>query len=324
MPLVPDLLPKVVPHRGSRLLPHLIVRLGRRLVAGAPSIVRPQARPPGCAGRQRDHHPGDPRPVAPLPQRARLLAFRPSAPARVLPEPVLPEPVQPAGTGPGARDALAAACLRPRGRAEPSAVYRVLDTTLVPAVVRVRACRKGLFAGQATLGRSASKTEWVYGFKVAALVVDPKGVVSAFGLAPAASSDERPTGEARSWPRIGTRPTWPTQGLLRGRLGETLVGALRGPGGGHPEEQRPPQGMAEGGPPLGVGQAPDHRGGDRPAQGLLRPRTPPPGQDPPGAAHAPGRQGGGIHLRATAERPARSTAAPPGGPVDLAHCTSAV
>jgi hypothetical protein len=81
-----------------------------------------------------------------------------------------------------------------RELAEPSAVYRVLDTTLVAAMVRVRACRKGLFAGQATFGRSASKTEWVYGFKVA-LVVDSKGVVSAFGLAPAAS-DERPIGEA--------------------------------------------------------------------------------------------------------------------------------
>ena len=80
--------------------------------------------------------------------------------------------------------------------AEPSAVYRVLDTTLIPAVVRVRASEasKGLFCGQASFGRSASKTEWIYGFKVA-LVVDPKGVVSAFGLAPAAS-DERPIGEA--------------------------------------------------------------------------------------------------------------------------------
>ena len=76
---------------------------------------------------------------------------------------------------------------------EPSAIYRVLDTTLIPAIVRVRASRKGLFAGQATFGRSASKTEWVYGFKVA-LVVDPRGVVSAFFLAPA-SSDERPIGE---------------------------------------------------------------------------------------------------------------------------------
>src|SRR5215204_4867263 len=80
-----------------------------------------------------------------------------------------------------------------RELAEPSAVYRVVDTTLVPAIVRVRASRKGLFAGQASFGRSASKTEWIYGFKVA-LVVDPEGVVSAFFLAPA-SSDERPIGE---------------------------------------------------------------------------------------------------------------------------------
>ena len=76
----------------------------------------------------------------------------------------------------------------------PSAVYRVMDTTLVPAIVRVRASRKGLFCGQATFGRSASKTEWVYGFMVA-LVVDPDGVITAFGLAPAAS-DERPIGDA--------------------------------------------------------------------------------------------------------------------------------
>src|SRR5215210_5566602 len=78
-----------------------------------------------------------------------------------------------------------------RGLAEPSAVYRVMDTTLVPAIVRVRASRKGLFCGQARFGRGASKTEWVYGFKVA-LVVDPEGVITAFGLA----SDERPIGDA--------------------------------------------------------------------------------------------------------------------------------
>src|SRR5215203_5243272 len=77
---------------------------------------------------------------------------------------------------------------------EPSAVYRVLDTALLPAIVRVRVSRKGLFCGQATFGRSASKTEWIYGFKVA-LVVDPDGVVTVFGLAQA-SSDERPIGEA--------------------------------------------------------------------------------------------------------------------------------
>ena len=74
-----------------------------------------------------------------------------------------------------------------------SEIYRVLDTTLVPAIVRVRASRRGLFAGQATFGRSVSKTEWIYGFKVA-LSVSPAGVVTAFGLA-SANCDERPIGE---------------------------------------------------------------------------------------------------------------------------------
>ena len=69
-----------------------------------------------------------------------------------------------------------------------------MDTTLIPAIVRARACRKGLFAGQASFGRNVSNTEWVYGFKVA-LVVDPDGIVSAFGLAPA-NCDERPIGDA--------------------------------------------------------------------------------------------------------------------------------
>ncbi len=77
----------------------------------------------------------------------------------------------------------------------PSEAYHVLDTTLIPAIVRVRACRWGLFAGQATFGRSVSKTEWIYGiygFKVA-LSVSPKGVVTALGLTEA-NRDERPIG----------------------------------------------------------------------------------------------------------------------------------
>jgi Transposase DDE domain len=73
------------------------------------------------------------------------------------------------------------------------AVYHVLDTTLIPAVVRVRACRRGLFAGQAAFGRCVSKTEWVYGFKVV-LSVSPEGIIIAFGLAEA-NSDKRPIGE---------------------------------------------------------------------------------------------------------------------------------
>ena len=78
--------------------------------------------------------------------------------------------------------------------AEESAVYHVLDTTLIPALVSwVRACRKGLFCGQATFGRCTSKTEWVYGFKVG-LAITPEGVITAFVLAEA-SADERPIGE---------------------------------------------------------------------------------------------------------------------------------
>ena len=77
---------------------------------------------------------------------------------------------------------------------EPSEAYRVMDTTLIPAIVRARARRGGLFLGQASFGRCRSKTEWVYGFKVA-LVVSAEGVVTAFFLAPA-NSDERPIGEA--------------------------------------------------------------------------------------------------------------------------------
>lgn len=63
-----------------------------------------------------------------------------------------------------------------------SEVYHVLDTTLIPAIVRVRASRKGLFAGQAyPAGRCVSKTEWVYGFKVA-LSVTPERAKSLGGL----------------------------------------------------------------------------------------------------------------------------------------------
>lgn len=59
--------------------------------------------------------------------------------------------------------------------------------------MRVRACRKGLFAGQVSFGRCASKTEGIYGFKVA-LSVSPEGVITSFGLAEA-NCDERPVGE---------------------------------------------------------------------------------------------------------------------------------
>src|SRR5215831_2663330 len=74
------------------------------------------------------------------------------------------------------------------------ALYRVVGTSLVPALRRVRAGRHGLFAGQAAFGWSASHTDWVYGFKLG-LVVAPAGVVTAFGLAPG-NCPERPVADA--------------------------------------------------------------------------------------------------------------------------------
>ncbi len=69
-----------------------------------------------------------------------------------------------------------------------------MDTPLIPVSVRARARRGELFSRQASFGRCRSKTEWVYGFKVA-LVASPEGAIAAFFMAPA-NSDERPIGEA--------------------------------------------------------------------------------------------------------------------------------
>ena len=77
--------------------------------------------------------------------------------------------------------------------AEPAGVYRGMDTTLIPTIVRARARRRGLFCGQASFGRCRSKTEWVYGFKVS-LVMSLEGVVTTFFPGPGAC-DERPIDE---------------------------------------------------------------------------------------------------------------------------------
>jgi hypothetical protein len=66
----------------------------------------------------------------------------------------------------------------------------VLDTTLIPALQRVRACRHGLFAGLARFGWCVSKTDRIYGFVVAPSV-SRSGVITAFGLAPADATSAR-------------------------------------------------------------------------------------------------------------------------------------
>jgi len=113
--LAPNLLPKVVPHSGSRLLLGLIVRLHRRMVEGQPpSEFASQARSSRSPFRERGSYPGDPGAVASLSQRARLLALRFFAPALLLPYPLLPEPAQPTRPSLGARVAPLAASLRRR------------------------------------------------------------------------------------------------------------------------------------------------------------------------------------------------------------------
>ena len=84
--------------------------------------------------------------------------------APTLPEALFPKPTQPQGAHCGARVARLPACSGPNALWRFGGLPSVLDTTLIPAMVRVRASRKGLFGGQAIFGRSASKTEWVYGF----------------------------------------------------------------------------------------------------------------------------------------------------------------
>jgi len=204
---------------------------------------------------------------------------------------------------------------------DPSAVYRVMDTTLIPAIVRVRASRKGLFCGQATFGRSASKTEWVYGFKVA-LVVDPGGVITAFGLAEG-SSDERPIADALvAGDRHGayladkgfTGLEWERRWLQEYGA---LVAATPY------DDSRRAWTKADRRWASFARQAPDHRRGHRPAQGLLRFGATP-RQNAGRAFDALGGEGRGLHLHSTDQRLHRATVASAGRFPGLVHCTSLV
>jgi hypothetical protein len=191
--LPPNLDQKAVPQHGPRLLPRLIVRPHRGLMEGRPLLGYSRSRSSVADLRPGDPHPRDPRSVVTLQKREGLLEIRPGAPAPILPRAPLPEPVQPKGQGSGVRDEIPSASFGGTAHRGVCGLPHVLDTTLIPAVVRVRACRKGLFCGQATFGRCVSKTEWVYGFKVG-LAITPAGVITAFALAEA-SADERPIGD---------------------------------------------------------------------------------------------------------------------------------
>jgi hypothetical protein len=314
--LIPNLRPKVVPHNGSRLLLGLIVRARRRLVALRRSPKHEEgSRPSGPSHGSGGFDPGDPRPMARFRSERDFWRF-----ARAHLREYFPNLCTQGQFNRRVRSLEHEMCALQRtlakGLSDPSAVYHVMDTTLVPAIVRVRASRRGLFCGQTSFGRNASKTEWVYGFKVA-LVVDPEGVVSAFGLAPA-SSDERPIGDAliardrheayladkgftgteweRRWleeygslvaatPKDKDRRAWP-EADRRWAAGKRQI--IEGV----------------------IGQLKDLFGLERHRAKTL------------GGLLA--RQDHGLHLRPADQRVPRPSAASPGRPVDVAYCTSVV
>src|SRR5829696_716613 len=122
---------------GSGLLLGFIVRPRGRLVEAQSLLRATEARSACPAHRLGGHHPGHPRPVAPLQNREGLLEIRPGAPAPLY-FPVLCSQSQLdrriRALGPELRLLQRAFSEK---RSEPSAVYRVMDTTLVPAIVRV-------------------------------------------------------------------------------------------------------------------------------------------------------------------------------------------
>src|SRR5918998_1429028 len=101
---------------GSGLLLGFIVRARGRLAEALSLLPATENRSARPAHRLGGNHPGHPRPVASLPQREGLLAFRLLSPALLLPEALLPEPVQPTHPSPGARDARSATRVRSRTR----------------------------------------------------------------------------------------------------------------------------------------------------------------------------------------------------------------
>src|SRR5215213_5449978 len=317
--LVPNLLPKAVPH-GSRLLPGLIVRTCGRLVAGAPALLcaQKETRPSGPALRERGHHPGDPRAVAPLPQRARLLALRLGPSASLLPEPVHSGPVQPQGTSPGARVARCATSLC-RGPLRAFSHLPGLGHHPHPGHGPSQSVSQGALCLPSHLW--AQRVEDRVGLRVqGGAGGGPRG--RGKRLLPGPGLLRRETHRGRPRSRRPLRRIPGRQGFHGHRVGAALAGGLWGARRSDPEEGLS-AGLVERGSQMSRRQAADHRGGDLPAQGLLRPGAPP-GEDVGWAAGSPGRQGRGLHLWTADQRLSRPTAATFGGPARLAHCTSVV
>jgi hypothetical protein len=174
MLLAPDLDQKAVTHDGPRLLPRLILRAlvddWRRRQEPAD---RPKPDAPLCSRRAKSSTLAFLAQWPRFPKRARLLALRPGAPALLLPKVGELKPAQPPYPRPGARTASA-----------PERTGRYARRALGslpcdghnprPGDREGEGPPWGLFCGQASFGRCRSKTEWVYGFKVALVAATPK------------------------------------------------------------------------------------------------------------------------------------------------------
>ncbi|CAA9454962.1 MAG: hypothetical protein AVDCRST_MAG58-1205, partial [uncultured Rubrobacteraceae bacterium] len=296
---------------GSRLLLGFIVRPDRRLVEGQPPLGHTPPRPSRSPERLGGPHPGHPRPVASLPQRARLLALRTCAPAPLLPEVVLPRPTQPACPSPGARVAPLAAYLRrgafgafgglPRLGHDPHPGDREGEGLPQGAVRRPSELRTQRLQDRVDLRLQGGAGG------------GPRGRNHRFRAGCCSLGREAYRGGPHS-PRP-PRSLPGRQGLHGGRVGAAVARGLRRARCGRPEKQLP-AGVVEVRSPLGLWQTPDHRRGDRPTQGLLRLGASS-CEDVGRAADASGRQDRGLHLRTTDQRLPRPTAAPSGGPVGL-------
>jgi hypothetical protein len=205
---------------GSRLLLGLIVRPRGRLVEARVLPGATEDRSSRPAHRPGSFDPGHSCPVTPLPQRERLLEICVGAPALLLPYPLLPEPAKPAHPCPCARTTRSAACLCPGTSRAFGALPRARHHSYPGHREGEGFSQRVVLCGRASFGRSASKTEWVYGFKVA-LTVSPEGLITAFGVGEAAS-DERPIGVGLS-AKTDTAPTWWTKGSPRLRGSEHWI-----------------------------------------------------------------------------------------------------
>ena len=121
-----------------------------------------------------------------------------------------------------------------------------------------------------------------------------------------------------SWlPPMATMPSLRTRGLLFCKVGEALVGGVRGPGCCYSTGERS-KGMAGEGTTMGSRKEATHRGGHRPTEGPLCPGAPS-REDSWRVAHSSAGEGRRLHLWAGAQQAARTPTSPSGEPFDLSN-----